>query len=183
MKALDRFFQRLRIRKAATWIPADSRVLDVGCFDGSLFEALGDRLVEGVGLDPLLEREVRGPRWRMLRARLPGAPGIEGPFGAITLLAVLEHVPESELPGLAAEIRRFLAPGGRLVLTVPEPAVDRVLALLAALRLIDGMSLEEHHGFEAARTRALFEGAGLRLLVHRRFQLGLNNLFVFERPA
>jgi 2-polyprenyl-3-methyl-5-hydroxy-6-metoxy-1,4-benzoquinol methylase len=182
MKALDRFIQRRRLRQATRWIRSGSRVLDVGCFDGALFEALGERLVEGLGLDPLLEREIRGPRWRLVRGRLPGAPESAGPFDAVTLLAVLEHVPESDLPGLAAEIRRLLVPGGRLVLTVPEPAVDRVLAVLAGLRLIDGMSLEEHHGFEAARTRSLFEGAGLRLVVHRRFQLGLNNLYVFERP-
>jgi hypothetical protein len=29
----------------------------------------------------------------------------------------------------------------------------------------------------------LMEGAGLHLLDHRRFELRLNNLFVFERPS
>jgi hypothetical protein len=43
------------------------------------------------------------------------------------------------------------------------------------------MSLEQHHGFEASSTRSLFERQGLKLVLHQRFQLGLNNLFVFKR--
>lgn len=74
-----------------------------------------------------------------------------------------------------------MAPGGRIIATVPEPAVDRIVDVLLRLGLADGMALHEHHGFSPSETRAIFEPAGFRLLAHRRFQLGLNNLFVFER--
>jgi 2-polyprenyl-3-methyl-5-hydroxy-6-metoxy-1,4-benzoquinol methylase len=183
MRALDRFIQLLRIRKAAQWIRPDSRVLDIGCFDSSLFDYLGAELKEGIGLDPLLEKPIVGPTWRLMKGRLPGAQDLEGPFDAITLLAVLEHIPEPDLVPFTREIRRLLGASGRLIVTVPEPAVDRILAGLRRLHLIDGMSLEEHHGFESGRTRELFEGAGLQLVTHRRFQFGLNNLYVFEAPG
>ena len=104
-------------------------------------------------------------------------------FDAITLLAVLEHIPESEMAAFSKALGDKLAPGGFLVITVPGPAVDHILAALKTLRLIDGMSLEEHHGFKTEQTPAIFEAVGLSLVTHRRFQFGLNNLFVFKKPT
>ena len=47
--------------------------------------------------------------------------------------------------------------------------------------MIDGMSVEEHYGFDPARTEAIFAPPDFRLVERRRFQLGLNNLYVFEK--
>jgi hypothetical protein len=54
---------------------------------------------------------------------------------------------------------------------------------LKFLKLIDGMSLEEHHGYEVNQTAKIFPAEYFRLLKRTTFQLGLNNLFVFERRA
>ena len=102
-------------------------------------------------------------------------------FDAITMLAGIEHLPSDSYSAVGGVAARLLRGGGRLIATVPEPAVDRVVELLQVLRLAEGMSLHQHHGFSTARTPAIFEPAGFGLLTHRRFQLGLNNLFVFER--
>jgi hypothetical protein len=63
---------------------------------------------------------------------------------------------------------------------VPEPTVDRILDVLLRLRLVHGMSLEQHYGFLPDDTVRLFEDAGLRLSARQRFQMRLNNLFVFQ---
>ena len=68
-----------------------------------------------------------------------------------------------------------------MIITVPAKAVDHILAVLRWLRLIDGMSLEEHYGFEPADTARIFAAPGFKLLHRSKFQLGLNHLFVFER--
>jgi hypothetical protein len=59
--------------------------------------------------------------------------------------------------------------------------VDRILAVLKFIRLIDGMSLEEHYGFEPRGVPSLFSVGEMELVKAGRFQLGCNNLFVFRK--
>lgn len=54
---------------------------------------------------------------------------------------------------------------------------------MKAVRLSDGMSLEQHYGYDIAQTPDLFCAAGFALLKASKFQFGLNNLFVFEKRA
>ena len=96
---------------------------------------------------------------------------------------MLEHVPIDQLPEFVDGISNRLAPGGLALLTVPSPAVDRILAILKALRLIEGMSLDQHHRFEVQRVEELFASPRFKLLKRARFQLGLNNLFVFRKTG
>ena len=178
MTPLDRLLQRIRVRKAIPHFPAGARVLDVGCADAYLIRTLGPRIAGGTGIDPdAVPAETDGVR--IVRGRFPDDLHDAGPFDAIAMLAVFEHIREAERPRVVEACRRLLRPGGRLVLTVPAPAVDRIVGMLRALRLADGLDLEGHHGFRPEQTPASF--AGFRLLRHERFELGLNHLFVFER--
>lgn len=181
MKPLDRLLQNWRASKARPWIRPGDRVLDIGCFHGEFLESLRDRIGPSVGLDPLTTPRVAA-RYRLLADTFqPPSSFPDGAFDAIVLLATLEHIEEKE--ALAGEFFRILAPGGRVVMTVPSPFVDHIIHLLVRLRLAEGMSLEQHHGFDPATTPQIFGRHQLRLLAWRRFQLGLNHLFVFEKPA
>ena len=70
-----------------------------------------------------------------------------------------------------------------MILTVPSPKVDLLLHWLERMRLVSGIGLHEHHGFDPTEVPRAFSGDGLRLRFSRRFQLGLNNLFVFEQST
>lgn len=95
---------------------------------------------------------------------------------------MLEHVPSDQQPDLANACFRHLRPNGRVILTVPSRAVDPIVHMMQRLQLAEAQTLYQHYGFNPARTRPLFEGAGFTQMTHRRFELGLNHLFVFVKP-
>src|SRR5207302_9201701 len=101
-------------------------------------------------------------------------------FDAVVMLATLEHIRDKDPLGRACF--RLLRPGGRLVITVPAGFVDTIVHVLCALRLADGMSLDEHHGYDPRTTPQVFGRHGFVLERWRRFQLGLNHLFVLQKP-
>jgi SAM-dependent methyltransferase len=181
VKPLDRYLRRARIARGRPFARPGDTVIDVGCGDGALFEAWHDVIGHGVGVDPALAQRVDGPNYELHPGPFPAAvpAGIQADL--ITMFAVLEHMPSGQQATLAEACRRLLRPGGRIVATVPSPAVDIILHVLARLHLIDGMSIHEHHGYRPQDTPALFPAPAFRLVLWRRFQFGLNNLFVFER--
>jgi SAM-dependent methyltransferase/UDP-N-acetylglucosamine transferase subunit ALG13 len=109
----------------------DGAHLDLGCNDGLFAHALatiGGRRVVGVDVmaDYLAEAVARTPRPVVVQvdrwARLPFPSAV---FGSASLLDVLEHVPDED--SVLAEVARVLAPGGRLVVTVPARHLLSVL--------------------------------------------------------
>lgn len=107
------------IRREAE-LPQDARILEVGCGTGHNFEMLG-RLGR---LDALeVDGEARALASKRLGhavgdAPLPGLPGVpDRAYHLIALLDVLEHV-DDRAESLAS-IATKLAPGGKILITVP----------------------------------------------------------------
>lgn len=182
MTLLDRILQRWRMLRASKYIPPGSRVLDIGCADGVIFEMLKNRISEGIGIDPILDEVITEDRYHLYPGHFPEAlPATMEKFDVITLLAVIEHIPSEQLSAFACACAESLNPNGHLIITVPSKLVDPILEVLVRLRLVKGMSLEEHHRYEVSSTPTIFSVAGLRLVKAKRFQFGLNNLFVFQK--
>ncbi len=182
MTWLDRYLQKRRIREASRELPPGARVLDIGTHDGTLFCLTR---AHGVGIDPALTEVTSIPGVTLVKGSFPqDLPKLpEQSFGAVTALAVIEHVPESELPVWAETIARLLVPSGLLILTVPAPAVDTILHVLMRLNLVSGMAVHQHHRFQLSNLDRIFLAPLWQRAKHRRFQLGLNHLYVFERSA
>ena len=180
MKALDHFLQHWRIGVAQRFVRDGDRLLDIGCYDRNLIDRVLPRIQMAVGVDVSVP-SATDDRVEILCGSFPEDLNFDdAAFDCITILAVFEHVKDPK--ALAAECARILAPGGRVILTVPHPWVDTLLDILLFLRLADGMAAEEHHGFDVGRTQSIFETQGLPLHLDHRFQLGFNRLYVFEKP-
>lgn len=182
MKALDKFLQNWRIAKAAAILNKPALVLDIGTGNGALFAKLPH--LSGYGIDVSDKPKSFPENAQYLQGRFPSVKGLQklfGQFDAVVLLAVMEHVPEGQKEFFVKELYRALKTGGVAILTIPSPLVDHILVILKFLRLIDGIADEEHHGFDVQQTVPLFEKAGFKLIKKSRFQMGLNNFFVFKK--
>jgi SAM-dependent methyltransferase len=184
MKSPDRLLRAWRTRVALNAAPKGMQaVLDIGCGDGYLLQRLNVKRREGI--DPTLESERTEPGLRLCRGFFPAdlaRLSLVGPYDAIFALAVFEHLADADLHDARAALPGLLKPGGRLIVTVPHPFVDHILDALILFRLIDGMALHEHHGFDPGHLNELASDQ-IRLISQSTFQLGLNNLFVFEKTS
>ena len=108
------------------WIPAKSRVLEVGCATGFMAEYLTRQLacrVTGVERDPEAARIATGRCERLIVGDIEEPELIAhcaGEYDVIAFADVLEHLgnPEAVLRALA----RYLAPGGRVLASIPNIA-------------------------------------------------------------
>lgn len=183
MYYVDRFLQKARINKTKKYITNGSKVLDIGAHKGELFDYFLNQgiTITGIGIEPLNNEPIIHKQYKIINDFFPTEKLNENDFDVATLLAVLEHLPLEIIPNFAEQINNALKKGGYLIITVPSPSVDYILNVLSFFRLIKGMSLEQHYGYDITMTKGLFEKQGFTLVKHKKFQLGLNNLFVFKK--
>ena len=109
---------RARVAAIAPLAPAGPW-LDVGCSTGALLHAAGEQGIEAEGIE-LSALAVQEARSRGLRATQAAADDFEPErrYACITAFDLVEHLIDPN-PFLA-RVRSWLAPGGRLAITVPD---------------------------------------------------------------
>ncbi len=144
------------------------RILDVGAADGIVSHKLTERgwRVTGIEGDPALAQVGAAHCERMITANLNReVPEVGGPFEAILFGDVLEHLIDPLR--VLVELNRCLAPGGFVIVSVPNIAhlYIRLLLLLGRFDYIDRGILDHTHlrFFTARSLRALLADAGLTI--------------------
>lgn len=128
------------VRRWLDALPRGVRVLDAGCGEGVLVDEYADRLaIEGIDQNYGSETVRTGS--------LTALPYAEASFDRALCLDVLEHLTFEEQPRALAELHRVLAPGGELLVSIPNLAhlQSRVHFLLKG-RLIRTASELKHPG-------------------------------------
>jgi SAM-dependent methyltransferase len=116
-------------------VPA-RRFLDIGCGFGGLTKLVGESIgvadVHGVDIDPQVLDEARskGVEAVLIDAEEAALPYPEEHFDVIMTLGIMDQMPAFD--GLLREINRVLAPGGRVLVSLPNLASwhNRMLLLL-----------------------------------------------------
>ncbi len=114
--------ERTEALRAFLRIPDDGLVLDLGCRDGSLAEALGlpgDRTVGAdIDAEALAAAGAAGAESPCRADLWGGFPFRDGAFAAAVAGEIVEHVPFPQ--EFVAEVARVLRPGGTVVGSVPN---------------------------------------------------------------
>ena len=132
----------MNLAACARWWPSRpvGRVLKTDLFDevagAGLMSALGARSASVVGIDRSVEAARAGRRRAgalVVGADVRHLPFADGTFDLVVSNSTLDHFEHvSEIVHAVAEIHRVLAPGGRVILTLDNPA-NPVVALRNAL--------------------------------------------------
>lgn len=113
-----------KIRELAEFVPDKSKILDVGCGNGRLLEALTNKQINYLGVDnsPALIKiaQTNYPSNNFKVHDLLNLSRLsENNFDYIFCLAVLQHIPGRELRLQALkEMKSKLAPNGQLIISV-----------------------------------------------------------------
>lgn len=155
-------------------VSVGSRVLDVGCADGSLgavMRAERDATVVGMEPDPVAAAVAETCLNAVVIGRADDATALDearalGPFDHVVLGDVLEHMTEPDV--VLRALADMLRPGGSLVISLPN-----VLTLRARARLVAGVWRYEDQGifdrthlrfFSVRSAREMVTVSGLRIM-------------------
>ncbi|MBN2346422.1 MAG: methyltransferase domain-containing protein [Candidatus Aminicenantes bacterium] len=179
---LSGHLKRRRLGMLLPFIPAGSRILDVGCGDGALL-ALLPAVSRYLGVDSRADlvrhnqRRLGRENVSFIRADFPALEWSGPPFDRVVLAAVLEHL--DGLEPVLDRLRPLVGEGGLLLITTPAPFSRFVLQAGALFRLFARDSLAEHQRYY--RRNDFHHRPEWRLERYRRFEFGLNQLLVLRR--
>ena len=174
MLLASRWLERRRLAMAAPFL--DPPVLDVGCGRCVAFE-----------VSPTGYAGIDHNRQSILEPSRSGIQVVQGSalhlpfrpqsFQTVLLMAVLEHLRDPH--AYLKEATRVLKPGGRVVITTPTPAGQRIHHLLAQFGITSKHAAKDHQSiFSATALKDVVEDIGLEIEFHRLFLLGWNQICV-----
>lgn len=121
--ALNRQLRRAQAVKNVLRMHYPKTILDIGCAEGFItsFLADGQTLVVGIELDESIKiAKAKVKNAEFVHASMTHLPFKDECFDAVTVLEVLEHLPDNVLVEGVKEVDRILNREGKLLVSVPN---------------------------------------------------------------
>lgn len=176
---LESFLAKKRAKMADELIPKklrNGKILDVGCGTVPFF-LINTIFKEKYGIDPSVRlNEFKGIELRKIGVEKENIPFADNFFDVVTMLSVFEHIEPDKLVGVLKEIKRVLKPRGRFILTTPCPWADKILRVMAKLRLVSKEEVAEHNNiYHRYQIASYLAGAGFK---RRKMRFGYFEFFM-----
>lgn len=153
-------------------VPLGSRVLEIGCGNGALLAYLDPRIASGVGVDAsaalvALAREKHGARTR-LRFEAIAGPTLPVADGSVDVVISMLSFRYLDWDPVMAEIRRVLAPGGRLIVVdmVALPMRLRDIPLVARTKVAEWRTKRARPAYREALAALVGDARWRKMLEH-----------------
>jgi len=151
------------------------RLLDIGCGANNFVRSYGN----GIGVDIA--------KWEGCDQVIKDAailPFDDNSFDTVSYLACLNHIPNRN--DAVKEAARVLSSDGRIIVTMITPKLG---SFVHWLRYKNDPDNQERHinnenellGMSHEQIKSILKEAGFTNIKHRRFVLGLNNIYIAER--
>lgn len=182
---LEGFLAGQRSKMADKLIPSAyrmGRLLDIGCGTYPFF-LYNTRFSEKYGLERVAQsgfkEEFRDQKITLINYDIEKEdrlPFNDEYFDVVTMLAVFEHIEPERLVKVLSEVRRILNPGGMYVMTTPAFWTDGLLRLMAKLRLVSPVEIEEHKdAYSHQKISSMLQEAGFS---KEKLQFGYFEIFM-----
>jgi len=160
-RGVSRQIQIRRARFAQKYIKASDHVLDIGCGDGFLTNAISAFCQRVIGIDnsltgiSLARDRVDNAKVALLISSASNLPFKDDTFDIITLFEVIEHIPAESVKNTVEEIKRVLKDGGKIIVTTPNSR--NLQNIICRRRMVSTKHEKEYSQAELLRLLSDFE--------------------------
>ncbi|HYD35018.1 MAG TPA: methyltransferase domain-containing protein [Vitreimonas sp.] len=183
MQGFEPLFQELRLWKVGPYIPADCVLVDLGCDEEmTLLKRWQPKLTKGIGIDIVVEPQ-QIDNIEIIQADITQRlPLKSNTADVVTMLAVLEHLPNPEQ--VLKEAFRILKPGGIFLVTVPSAHSQPLLEMLAKINVVRQEMVDQHHNyFTHQQLHHITAAAGFDEIFIESWELGCNTFMRATKPS
>ena len=179
---LEQILAKLRSRQVLKYVE-NKFILDYGCGKNAwTSQYLQKKCSHVIGYEPSIEKDFKANSVQLHKS-LETLKSQNIKFDAVISLAVFEHIKPMKLRECLRELLDLTNERGIVVGTTPRPESRGLLEFLSLrVNLIDKSQILDHKVYyDDLWLQEISENTGWRLNTYKKFQFGMNSLFILTR--